>query len=384
MNKSITQQFICNNTINEFKVGIFARGILINFDPSNIYDITIEYNYTSTSIVGILRMKDVGRTLYLLGQSIVALPLIIEGIDCFNIKQTSVFMVTYFNRTSTDTGEELVTIEFIDEWTYIMNNTFISKGFNNTNSAEVLGNITKEFRDNKKFLEKKALYVDKDLEKIENLIVPGNLSLLQWCNFREHIEGFELLNSRNSITFIKAIDIWKKAKSIKATLRKSLFEVSPFTFINMTFNLNNIHTNSIPATNFIKFKDEDIKNPEEIKISSKDIFDKLGLNTTFVGIGDTLMYGDKYYGRYTNSSNLEKLYINKILSTNFVEVKLSVGSYIYGLGQKINLESPKVVGGTDSKKAPDIDGEYLIAGIIDIYKGANFYQTLHLMRAGVE
>lgn len=355
--------------LKQFRAQIIIGKEQIELDASKIFEIAVRYAYNRGFVSGYIKLQDTLSIFEFVGPyNYIFLRVI--ATDCLGLEYDAVYSLTRIEKQNSNNGT-IIYCEFIDEFAYILNSTFISAGHKNASVPEVLAGIYEKLLNNKSFVHGKSLSIS-NFTKHKELVIPGNQSLFQWMLHRSKIDDFIIIDDRGSITILKSSELWSKSKNTKLKLEKHLKASTPFTIrdINIIQDSTDL-TLHYPNELYVCTESNKIKkSPNNITLSSKTL-----------GSGLTLPECNSQIGvKITDINNTNK-HTTKTLEVTKLAVTLNAGAFCYNLLQKINIEIPSLaLKGFDK---PLLNGEYVITAIEDRITAGILNQTLTLSRPGV-
>lgn len=351
--------------LKQFRAQIIIGKEQIDLDASKIFEIAVRYAIGRGYVSGYLKLQDtlsifefVGPYNYIFFR--------LTATDCLGLEYDAVYSLTRIEKQNSNNGS-IIYCEFIDEFAYVLNSTFISAGYKNVSVPEVLAGVYKKLLDSKSFVHNKTLNVS-NFEKYKELVIPGNKSIFGWIMHRSNIDNFTVIDDRGGIDIIKSDEIWSKAKSTKLKLEKHLKSSTPFTIREVS-----IIQDSTDLT---------LHYPNELYVcteSNKIKTTQNNINT--LGSGLVLPECNSQIGIKVTDKNNKSKHNLKSIDITKLAVTLNAGAFCYNLLQKVSIEIPSLA--LKGFNKPMLNGEYIITAIEDRVTAGILNQTLTLSRPGV-
>lgn len=354
--------------LKQFRAQIIIGKEQIDLDASKIFEIAVRYACNRGYVSGYLKLQDTLSIFEFIGPyNYVFFRLI--ATDCLGLEYDAVYSLTRIEKQNSNDGT-IIYCEFIDEFAYVLHSTYISAGYKNSSTPEILAGTYKKLLDSNTFIHGKAFeVVGSDFTKHEALVIPGNKSLFSWMMHRGNIDNFVIINDRGSISILSSDDLWSKSKPTKLKLEKTLKASTPFTIRDISIIQDSTDlTLHYPNELYISTESNKIKTVEN-KINNLNSSIILPECNSQIGIKNTTCDNKAKY-------NLKSADITKL------SITLNAGAFCYSLLQKINIEIPSLQLKGFTK--PLLNGEYIITAIEDRITAGVLNQTLTLSRPGVK
>lgn len=358
--------------LQAFQVQIIYGNQIIDIDASKVFELVTRFSYSRGYVSGYIKLQDTISVFEFVGAyNYIFLRVIAK--DCLGLEYDSVYSLTRIEKQNSNHGA-VVYCEFIDEFAYVLNSTFISAGYKNASTPKVLAGVYQKLMDKKIFVHKKGLNIPSEgFKEHEELVIPGNKSIFAWGLHRSVIDDFVLIDGRNGISILKTSDLWNKSIDSKIELKQVLKASTPFNIrevrlvqdaINSTLYLPDSVAFSTDS-NTISFQSN------SLSLCAKD----LGASLLFPEINSQI-------GVKLTDSTYKSIYNMKTFEMIKLKVTLNSGSYIYNLMQKLKIEVPSALS-LKGFETPMLNGDYVIIAIEDRITAGILNQTLTLARPGV-
>ena len=358
--------------LQSFQVQILYGNEIIEIDASKVFELVTRFSYSRGYVSGYIKLQDTISVFEFVGAyNYIFLRVIAK--DCLGLEYDSVYSLTRIEKQNSNHGA-VVYCEFIDEFAYVLNSTFLSVGYKNASTPKVLAGVYQKLMDKKIFVHKKGLNIPSDgFKEHEELVLPGNKSVFAWGLHRSVIDDFVLIDGRDGISIIKSSDLWSKSINSKIELKQVLKASTPF-------NIREVRLvqDAINSTLYL---------PDSVAFSTNSntiIFESNSLDLCAKEIGASLLFpqiNSQIGVKLTDSTN-KTIYNMKTFEMIKLKVTLNSGSYIYNLMQKLKIEVPSALS-LKGFETPMLNGEYVIIAIEDRITAGILNQTLTLARPGV-
>lgn len=364
--------------LEEFNVEFYFTGTEKSFpiDSSNVYEVVVRYRYDIEYVTGYIKFKDTICFTDLVTSSPL-LNVVIKTKDCLKNNYEANYIITRIEKSISNSGS-IIYMEFIDEFSFILLNTYMSIGYEKANTPDFIMTFYGEYII-KNLIHQKTMDLVGEYDDIENYIIPGNISLASFIKQRKLIEGFCIVNNRKGITIMKPENMWKNTINLGITMKQDLKNISPFTFKDIIIQESHLDTNLYTPTTVKMFLKDDEKGSNKINLKILDYENMQKIMAPDLGIPLYAISGLRYLP-YKDSWG-ENIYYNQILDTYNILITPTSGSSIYCLGAKVKIEIPTVMK-FEGYKVLNIGGEYVITFVEDQILGGVYHQKLGLKKPG--
>ena len=372
------------NQLKEAKFSIYltdkGKELELELDAANVADFAISWDYSDILVQGYILFEDVFQYTEIIPVGN-GFNLKISLKDFFGNEFNKTFVVTKVTKQMQGQSSKLIAkLDFVNIYYNMLANTFLSKGFENKKSTEILEDILKT---GEKLLpdSSKIEVVKSDEEPIKQYVVKGSQSLLK--ELRQIQAEYNLLtvSNRSSITILPTNKISSCSPDftgISVFSPNPTYEYSPF-FVK-TFDIlgNNSFNHNIILP---KCKTFNVTNK---KITKKEHSDETAHSN--LGLSSTLTMKDGTEGLKIypyKHSIFEGIYNTRLLESSSLGIEVN-GMFSHNLLQKVKFDSNSTIEKLKGKM-PFVNGTYYITKIIDrIIGGSIFGQYITISRAGVE
>ncbi|QPX63590.1 hypothetical protein F356_077 [Campylobacter phage F356] len=348
-------------------------------DPANISDFTIIWDYNDLCVEGYVIFNDTQKITELLPPH--------NGIcfkvslkDHFNIKFERVFKVTKIDRDFEGQSVATIKFELVDEYYNMFANTFISKGYNNVKSTDVIKDI---FSTKSDLISTPLNIIIKDTPKntYENYVIQGNKNLLYLLNNMQKFDDLLIINTRKGIVIMPTDNIGKLAPDLSKVVKFSptqTQEYSPYSVKDFTLIQGDMLTQNAILPPSITYQ-VDSKRITKEEHNTKISHGKSGLKTSLTINDKDGIQGIKIFPYLHNI--VDSIYNTEILESSAININVA-GMFNHNLMCKVSFDANSSIE-TLKSKMPYVTGEYFITKIIDhISSGNVFTQTITLGRIG--
>lgn len=367
--------------LQEYKVSLLltpkGKKTEIFLDVADITDCVIIWDYSIFLVEGYILYKDSAKYLEFIPPTN-DIKIKIYGKDKVGITFERIFTVTSINKDLSDSKFVGSKIEFMDEYSNMINNTYISKGYNNKNATEIINDILQTSPLITTPL--KVISPNKDLPKYENYVIMGNKSLAANINNLENQDNAILINQRKHISFIKTDKLGELTPDVSNGIVFSndpQYENTPFFASNVQINYSNNLNNNIVLQDSVSYQ-VDTKKIIIKQHTTKESHKNLNLDTKVALSGG---FNGKKIFAYSNNI-MDRLYNLYSLMDASITVE-TAGNFSVNLLQKVSYKSNSTVEKVKGKM-PYITGQYYVTKIIDRIQGGNFNQLITLGRIGAK
>lgn len=358
--------------LQSFQVQIIYGNEIIDIDASKVFELVTRFSYNRGYVSGYIKLQDTISVFEFVGAyNYIFLRVIAK--DCLGLEYDSVYSLTRIEKQNSNHGA-IVYCEFIDEFAYALNSTFISAGYKKASTPKVLAGIYQKLMDKKIFVHKKGLNIPSDgFKEHEELVIPGNKSVFAWGLHRSAIDDFVIIDGRNGVSILKSSDLWSKSIDSKIELKKLLKAATPFSIREVSLVQDAINS-TLYLPDYVSFFTK--SNTINLEANSLSLCAKeLGASVLFPQINSQI-------GVKLTDRNYKSIYNMQTFETIKLKVTLNSGSYIYNLMQKLKIEVPSALS-LKGFETPMLNGEYVITAIEDRITAGILNQTLTLSRPGV-
>lgn len=378
------EKILTNSTIlRHYSIKIDGQEMI----PDEIISLEVKNDFFNFGISGVLKIKDsfdLNNSGIVLFNSSNKLTISIQ--DFLQDKSYRTYVITSVNYEPADERFKIIDIHFVDEISYILNNTYLSKGFNTTPIAAFKEYLTYLGIDDI-VSSNKMIYDIEDTSTLQQFVVPQNTSVFEYFSWLFMQDNIRIWQDRATL-HIKEV---KPASLIPQndangnqiiytnnTLNNEyIFKIHDFTEeTNPTLLVNAIN----PISRVFRYNGE--KKIIDTTINLNDMVSDLTLNTMDVsGLQRTV--GEKYSTQsiFTTGQQAHDLF-SVYMRNNQVHivipgsVKYSNIGYVANVQFKGNPMYPKTQLEGDRLSS----GKYFISAVSDRYIGDKLIQKLTLNR----
>jgi len=296
----------------------------------------------------------------------------IEAKDIYDTEFKKTFNILGLSQAKENQKFTVFTIDLVDDFFYALNNTYISKSYNDT-----LSNILTDYLKHLNIKEKKELAFNITSTTIKkSRIVPQHISFLEWITKELKKENYKLLQTRDTIFLSKIL----KAKEYPLSINKltQIAYNAEYTFkihdVNGTVNIYELNKN-IP--NSVNYYNTTIKEMQNSNINVKDTYSGLNNfdNTTFLEHTN----GSKYIYNTDTLTTIDKL---KYEELNTIKLTVTGNFTYFFVDTNYQVDLLGNLNHTQGQHQGDIvqSGIYTCKKITDRYIGNRTVQQLILRR----
>lgn len=350
----------------------------IPIDPANISDCTFIWDYNDLCVEGYVIFNDTQKVTELLPPH--------NGIcfkaslkDYFGVKFERVFKVTKIDRDFNGQSVGTIKFELVDEYYNMLANTFISKGYSNVKSTDVI----KDILTSSDLISTPLTITVKDTPKntYENYVVQGDKNLLYVLNNMQKFDDLLIINARKGIVVMPTDSIGSLAPDLSNIVKFSptqTQEYSPYAVKNFKILQGDMLVQNAMLPSCVTYQ-VDTKKITKEEHSTKISHEKSGLKTTLTLDDSSGIKGKKIFPYLHNI--VDSIYNTEILESSAIEIEVA-GLFNHNIMCKVSFNANSSIESFKAKM-PYITGEYFITRIIDhISSGNVFSQTITLGRIG--
>lgn len=297
------------------------------------------------------------------------------------------FIITRIERQLSNNKNLTVKFTFVDRVYYYLANTFVSRGYNDVTSTDVIKDIIEDKKLFPKGLTRKTLNFNKSPVVYSELVIPTNKPFVAFIKAKELRDGFSLIQSRSALTTIShehlesyLPDLYGDGKGIKFVYDNVMDEMNPFKIKNIKFlsSDNLLFNATLPDCVSYEFKQGDMSKPIVMINDVGTYSNSIGDTSTLLSLNSTTGFRRV---EVTSQDSIKRFYKFKLLETTLIEITVT-GMFFYQLLWKVGLDLKTTADGYQGKM-PYVNGAWHILKIVDKYSGTNFNQVITLGRVGI-
>ena len=365
-----------------------------NFDflAESLFDIEIKWNFNELQSEAVFTINDKSDFLqsfktYKVEDNIVKFYIEDKRIDP-NTKKNSIFEKPYVITQITEVKDDesknkSYQIKCIDQVSYILKNTYFSKGYKNTKLSEIIQDLFTKYKI-KDFISKESETKINDSKEIpKNLVIPSHISLYDFLMYQCNQEGYILYQDKFGIYGKHISELYQDklnkvdvTKTFKQDVDSPAYE---FKIGNVTGSFNNNFLNLENPTTITYVYNPLSKSIIEKKQNFNEIYSKINFaNSNESYIQNTT--GENYNIAEVNLSDdslIKKTYLNYLKNN---KADLIITGSLAG-NKLLELRDIQLIGSTNTtdgltKGNETLNGNYLVLSISDKILNNKFIQNV--------